>query len=137
MPCYISVAPADGVRPRCRIPRAVQRSAPGGSMYDREAIRAPSVARYALGVAVACERRRCYHSKIPSKVDVWRCEGSKGDWDFGWGIPIPAKLFAHIGRPAQILIMKNPISFGTLPPSTLPKKRINRTRTDTRVCEKI
>ena len=26
-------------------------------MYDREAIRAPSVARYALGVAVACERR--------------------------------------------------------------------------------
>ena len=27
-------------------------------MYDREAIRAPSVARYALGVAVACERRR-------------------------------------------------------------------------------
>ena len=75
--------------------------------------------------------------KIPSKVDVWRCEGSKGDWDFGWGIPIPAKLFAHIGRPARILIMKNPISFGTLPPSTLPKKRINRTRTDTRVCEKI
>jgi hypothetical protein len=27
-------------------------------MRYREAIRAPSVARYALGVAVACERRR-------------------------------------------------------------------------------
>ena len=31
---------------------------PGGLMRYREAIRAPSVARYALGVAVACERRR-------------------------------------------------------------------------------
>ena len=49
-------------------------------MYDCEAIRAPSVARYALGVAVACERRatllgKMYRTsvelvKIPSAVTL-------------------------------------------------------------------
>jgi hypothetical protein len=135
-------------------------------MYDREAIRAPSVARYALGVAVACERRRdssfleeSRKSRDCQKRPINRTRVNQVKGDLGItrnfqpscigdvkgrrGISTSRLDWFEImtvcshGRPAQILIMKNPISFGTLPPSTLPKKRINRTRTDTRVCEKI
>ena len=41
-------------------------------MYDREAIRAPSVARYALGVAVACERRE-------ATLLFWKSRGRVAD----------------------------------------------------------
>ena len=91
-------------------------------MYDREAIRAPSVARYALGVAVACERRRDSSRENVSNlrmVVVWRCEGSKGGREFlslflyfiiyQFIFITVCSLVIFLPRVAQILIMKNPI----------------------------
>ena len=60
-------------------------------MYDREAIRAPSVARYALGVAVACEsgcRRLFFFGRVaeesrPKKRPINRTRVNQVKGDLG------------------------------------------------------